>query len=502
MPHLVGRGPLDDLPDGEPAGLLDLAAPHAALPSAGPVDVSAQPAGQHAAVHGRAAVERRLRRTAPGVFHAVVVRLAVDAGHGRGGLEDLRQVRVEVVCSAVADLVEAQPLRLVHVAPVAQRRRVGVRSRQRAERRRAVLLQHQVGGGVPVGQRDAPRRRVGMDGAQQADVGLVAAPDVLDVPHVRLGPGVVLLPRLADVATGHLDERDDPVGVEVVDLPVHALEVGRVDPLEVGNDLLEAGDFAREVERAPAGLVGHLLGASGAGLPPRQPKHRAVGRLYPRRPAVVRPVGEGGDHGDAVELLLPAEPHVVLEAAAGAEGARLVVVVPRVAERGRRPPRVAQQEERRAVGVLEGVAVRRRPDHAPAAGVGLLLGLGPFAGDEPPRPSGQARVAAVRAAPVGPPAGPRRDDADAERLPPVPEAVTALAEARALQVDPHEDVGVGVGVFPLGGQDDLDLFPDVNLVGGCGRQCGHDGDPCGRGHRCAPVRVGCLRAAATSPRAA
>ena len=98
--------------------IFDVAAPHPSIPATGAVDVAPQAAIQQASVHAGAAVERGLLRARRCVKHAVVVRLSVDAGHSRRGIEDLPQVDVEIVSALVADLVEGQPLGLVRVAEV------------------------------------------------------------------------------------------------------------------------------------------------------------------------------------------------------------------------------------------------------------------------------------------------------------------------------------------------------------------------------------------------
>ena len=188
-------------------------------------------------------------------------------------------------------------------------------------------------------------RRVEVDRTEQTDVRLIAAPDVLDVAHVRLRPGIILLPGLPDVAPGDLDERDEALGVQVVDLLVHRLEIGRIDALHIGKILFVTGHFARKQKGPIARLVGHVFGAVRARLPPGRAQNRAVGRLQRRRLVVVGPVRQRGENGNAVELLLAAIGDEFLESRLRSERTQRVVIAPTEPKGRRGPPGIAQQED-------------------------------------------------------------------------------------------------------------------------------------------------------------
>ena len=118
---MAGGGPFDDIPDRELGGFLHFAAPHSAPPAARAVDVAAQAARKHAAVHGGAAIQGRLRGTALGVEHAVVIRFAIDAGTGGVVLNISVRYGYRSCVLRLPDLVESQPPGLVDVSPVDQR---------------------------------------------------------------------------------------------------------------------------------------------------------------------------------------------------------------------------------------------------------------------------------------------------------------------------------------------------------------------------------------------
>jgi len=96
------------------------------------------------------------------------------------------------------------------------------------------------------------------------------------------------------------------------------------------------------------------------------------------------PVWERGDERDRVEALAFSPRDRLFEADAAR---RDVVRRGRNATEGQAPrrggePSVADEEERRAVGVLQGVAVRRGTDEAAAVRVFVFLGVGPGDGAE------------------------------------------------------------------------------------------------------------------------
>ena len=169
--------------------------------------------------------------------------------------------------------------------------------------------------------RDALRRRVEMDRTEQTDVGLIAAPDILDVPRVRFRPRVVPLPALPDVAASHFDEGDHPLGVQVVDLLVQRLEVFGIDALQVGKVLARSRALAGKLKRPliRSFVISLALSVPACGQAVRRTIPSSAFHL--RWFAVVGPVRKGGDHGDAVELLFAAVSHVVFETGSGPSGA-------------------------------------------------------------------------------------------------------------------------------------------------------------------------------------
>ena len=58
----------------------------------------------------------------------------------------------------------------------------------------------------------------------------------------------------------------------------------------------------------------------------------------------------------------------------------------------------------------------------------------------------------------------RRDDADFECAPAIPEAVYAALEAWALEIDPALDFDIRIRVLPGGCEIDLLHLPDANLA--------------------------------------
>jgi hypothetical protein len=171
-----------------------------------------------------------------------------------------------------------------------------------------------------------------------------------------------------------------------------------------------------------------------------------------------------GDDGDRVVALLPAEPDRILQPHVRAHGAFLAIVIPAVTVGRGRPPRVAHQEEGRAVGILECMAVGGGTYEPAAARVGQLVLGGPVEGLEGaalPHEPGVGRFGPARPAPLA-----RRGsgDAHAERAAAVPEAMAAPREARALQIHPDRDLGIGVLVLALRLQNDLVPVPDVDCL--------------------------------------
>ena len=120
-----------------------------------------------------------------------------------GQMENLREIPVIVVLAHVADLLERDPGLF---APILQRGRIGVRGQQRAEGRRAKLVQHIFDRLHILPGTDGFADDVEVDWAEDNVVGLVPRPDVLDEPGVGIGPLVILFPAHAGIAARHFNE--------------------------------------------------------------------------------------------------------------------------------------------------------------------------------------------------------------------------------------------------------------------------------------------------------
>ena len=105
-------------------------------------------------------------------------------------------------------------------------------------------------------------------GAKETDICLISAPNILNIPNIRLGPIMECLPWLSGVTPCGFYERNEALRVQVVDLAVHTAEVGRIYPVDVGIDILVPGDLARKFERS-ATFVVHVLGTLRARQRPR-----------------------------------------------------------------------------------------------------------------------------------------------------------------------------------------------------------------------------------------
>ena len=57
----------------------------------------------------------------------------------------------------------------------------------------------------------------------------------MDVTYIRVGPVVVFVPAQAGVPTGNLDERNETVGIEVIDFSVDVFEADNL--LSVADEL-------------------------------------------------------------------------------------------------------------------------------------------------------------------------------------------------------------------------------------------------------------------------
>ena len=325
-----------------------------------------------------------------------------------------------------------------------------------------------------------------MDAAEEQVEGAVARDQVLDVPRVGDVEVEVRLPGRTAVAAHGLEQRNEALLGEMPQLAVEAAEVRRVQPIEVG----QAVAVRKHDERPVSVLVRHVLrrrggavlgGHGGVGGPvtellPRVAEEDAVRVREGRAVLVGVPVREGRDDADGVEALTLAEGDGVLEAQPrpgrlGASGH----APEREAPRRCRQPRVAEQEERRAVGVRERVAVRRGSHEAAPVGILLPLDFGPGNRAQLPAAAIQPGVARlVGSRPPAPLAGSRGDEADLERALAVPEPVHAPREARAFEVDPDDDLRVGIRVRRGRAQRDFLQLPDVRFATKQ-RRAPHDG---------------------------
>src|ERR1039458_913256 len=94
-----------------------------------------------------------------------------------------------------------------------------------------------------------------MHGTVETVICLVTAPDILNVTAVGLRPVVILHPTRRDIPPRHLDDRYESLGVQIFNLPVHELEIVRVDAVHVRKNLSVTGHFAGEKERAAAFVI-------------------------------------------------------------------------------------------------------------------------------------------------------------------------------------------------------------------------------------------------------
>ena len=320
-------------------------------------------------------------------------------------------------------------------------------------------------------------RVIVMHRAVEAVVRLVPAPDVFDVSAVGIRPAVILSPGRREVSPRHFDDRDESLCVQVINLPVHELEIVRVDAVHVRENQFVTGDFSGK-QKCPAAFVRHVFRVPSVSrfvagdlalVHPRRP-HAEVRLLvqpdFPRL-AVVRPVRKGGDDGDGVEALAFAQPQVILEPRIRADGPWLIVVVPLEAMRRRRIPGVAEQEKWRAVGIFKRMTIGGGADEPAARGHGFFFRLRPFNGLETAALVVQAGVLLVRPAAPVPLTRRGGEDTDAEHVTTVPETVTAFVESGSFQIHPDLDVGVGIGVGILGVKGQFNFFPDMHVAGRC-----------------------------------
>ena len=251
------------------------------------------------------------------------------------------------------------------------------------------------------------------------------------------------------------------------------------EPVEVR----EAVALGQHRERPVALLVGHVLGRGGgavgrgdrgvgrpvAELLPRVAQVDAV-RVRERRAVLVGiPVGEGGDEADRVEALALAIRDRFLEADARARDVVArgrPLASPGQAPRRRREPGVAEQEERRAVGVLR--ARGRSPWPARSRG---------GSGSRASRPRSTATARSCPRPPFRPgssgwfePVRQRHSPGAVatkrtlKSRPPSQNPYTRRAKPGPLEVDPADDLGVGVRVRLRRPERDLLQLPHVGLA--------------------------------------
>src|SRR5579862_2671301 len=94
------------------------------------------------------------------------------------------------------------------------------------------------------------------------------------------------------------------------------------------------------------------------------------------------PVREGGDDIHPIESLPLAIADVILEAGFRSDGPLAVIVIPAEAVRAGGVPGIADDEERRAVRLFQGVVVRGGPKKAAAQRILLFLPFSPVDGRE------------------------------------------------------------------------------------------------------------------------
>ena len=376
----------------------------------------------------------------------------------------------------IADLMERQPLVLLRSAEIQQAGHRRVARDERAKRRRAIFFNDQIGGLIEFFRRRGHLRIVVMHGAEHAVIRLIPAPDIFNVAAVRLRPLVKLRPGGSDIAPRHFDDGNESLRVQIINFAVQIFEIFRVDAVHVRENLFVTGNLAGE-EKCPAAFVRHVLRVplvarhmigDVALIHPCRTHGDVRGFVIPDVPwrRVVRPVWKRGNDGDAVKTLALPQAHIILEPGVRTDGTLRVVIIPFEPERRRRVPGIAQQDEWCAVGVLQTMFVWCCFNHSPTRRHGLFVRFGPGRGGEIALLIVQAGVFLIRTAPPGPLARLGGQNAHTEDIVTVPESVATFVEPGALQVHPHLDVGVGIGVLVLRVKGQLHFFPDMHCGAG------------------------------------
>src|SRR4051794_38518648 len=99
---------------------------------------------------------------------------------------------------------------------------------QRTKRRRSILVKNEVDRLTKLLGTNRSSDDVEMDRAQYDVVRLIPRPNILEVASVGFRPLVVLTPDDTGIAACGLDERNEPICVQIIDLAINELEVRRI----------------------------------------------------------------------------------------------------------------------------------------------------------------------------------------------------------------------------------------------------------------------------------
>src|ERR1017187_3414457 len=318
-----------------------------------------------------------------------------------------------------------------------------------------------------------------MNRAQNCVIRSIAGIHIFQIPGIIIRPRVELFPYFGLIAPQRLHEHDETLFVQIIDLPVNVFEELRIDTLDIGKDIFVTVYASWKQER-PSTLVVLFLGgriphdltyrSSVAGerhvsISPRSAYLDGVPIFLHRdkcRLAVVRPCWETEEHGNQVETLGFAKSGVILDARFWTDRPRFIVVEPRKMKSAKRPPGIAFDQVRRAIGVLESVSIRCCPNKSSSYWVLFLFRFGPRDSSERACFSRQSAVSRGRAAGPRPLAWLGGHDTNPKDPASVPVSVNSLFEVGTGQIDPHGCVHVRVRKIFRGGERNFLLLPHVD----------------------------------------
>src|SRR5215471_917941 len=376
------------------------------------------------------------------------------------GLIDLCQIPIPVVFPFVSHLVQRDP---GIVTEVYERGWVRIGRKQRAVGRRPELGHHHFYRSVIVACGDRILVNVEMDRAEYHVVGLITRPHVLDIPSIRVRPGVIFLPYLSGVAPRNLNERNEALLVQVVNLPVQIMEVGGINTIHIWKDFFKPRHLSRKKER-PAAFILHILRALGSILGPRRAHARTLGVIHEQFDGIsVRGPGwKCRNDEDGVVALSLAVTHIVLETGLWAQRMLLIIVFPEKSIGAGGIPGVTNYKEWRTIGLLDGVTIGSGPQKSASQRIFIFLFLAPGDRIEFTVLAGQSGVRGIRAALPSPFARRGSKEPHAKCSLPIPEPINLFAKIGAFQVHPDDYIGVRIRPSLCRRKGHLLLLPNVD----------------------------------------